>query len=147
MPREQHTFDFGDRLSAGGLRASLGEKLRTSSINEGCQQSNYDDGIEEVNSVSGTPLPIPGQWWNNDWNEEVNCASGTPPFHSGYQVEGNSFSGTLPVPHVQLRPNQDITTDFDDLVPMSIVIPKAKPSMETSSHPLGGETVLSTELH
>ena len=147
VPKEQHTSVPEGQLLAGGFHASQGGQWMTSISHAGCQQPNNDDGIEEVNSASGTPLSLSGQCWTNDWNEEDNGVSGTPPFHGGYRVEGNSFSGTLPVPQVQLRPNPDLITDFDDLVPMSIVTLKDKPSMEILSHPQGGEIAPFTGLH
>ena len=118
MPREQHTFDFGDRLSAGGLRASLGEKLRTSSINEGCQQSNYDDGIEEVNSVFGHP-PFPFLVNGGTMIGMRRLTVLRALLHStvGIRSRVTAFQALYRYHTFSYGPNQDITTDFDDLVP------------------------------
>ena len=121
----------GRRVEAGSLLSLLpGSQLEielasnaSSTDNNSSQHENVQDADEtsmwQVGIVSAEHCHLNnvGSWWHKERMEEINSDSGTPAFCTHYKVEDHSFSGTLPVPAVQLRPNQNIVTEFDDMVP------------------------------
>ena len=78
----------------------------------------HPSGLKEDNSDLGTPYsPIPLCQQAAAALQGGNSDSGAPVSPCGIIGEDNSDLGTHLVPHVSLRPNQNIVPDFDDFVP------------------------------